>query len=68
MSAKAATALQGSEDVDLEQYFISAALIVSGITSLVQVTRFGIKAPRFYHADRVFLGTGLISLMGVRST
>lgn len=47
---------------------ISAALIVSGITSLIQVTRFSVKAPSFYHANRIFLGTGLVSLMGTSFT
>lgn len=56
------------KDPDLEQYFISAALIVSGITSLVQVTRFGVRAPACWHSERIFLGTGLISLMGTSFT
>eukprot|EP00892_Ulva_mutabilis_P007205 jgi/Ulvmu1/4857/UM020_0143.1 len=56
------------KDADIEQYMISAALIVSGITSLIQVTRFSIRAPSFYHAERIFLGTGLVSLMGTSFT
>lgn len=60
--------VQDEKDADLEQYMISAALIVSGLTSLIQVTRFSVKAPSFYHANRIFLGTGLVSLMGTSFT
>ena len=60
--------MQDQKDSDLEQYLISAALIVSGITSVIQVLRFGFKAPPWYHADRIFIGTGLVSLMGTSFT
>ena len=62
------TCMQEEQDENLEQYLISAALIVSGITSIIQVLRFGVKAPAFYHADRIFIGTGLVSLMGTSFT
>lgn len=60
--------VQDQKDSDLEQYLISAALIVSGITSVIQVLRFGLKAPPWYHAERIFIGTGLVSLMGTSFT
>ncbi|EFX05242.1 purine permease [Grosmannia clavigera kw1407] len=42
-----------------EQYLVSTALIVSGILSMIQITRFHIyKTP-------YFLGTGLISVVGI---
>ena len=60
--------MQGSEDNDLEQYVISAALIASGLCSFVQVMRFGVRAPKWWHADRIYLGTGFVSLMGTSFT
>ncbi|KAI0179083.1 Xanthine/uracil permease [Hypoxylon sp. FL1284] len=44
--------------VDLQQYLVSTALIVSGILSLIQITRFHIYGIPYY------LGTGLISVVG----
>ena len=57
--------MQEERDPELEQYFVSAALITSGLTSFVQVARFSVRAPKFFSAGRLFLGTGMISLMGV---
>ena len=62
------TVPEAEQDPDLEQYIISAALIVSGLTSFVQVMRFGVRAPACWHSERIFLGTGLISLMGTSFT
>ncbi|KAK7987180.1 permease family-domain-containing protein [Apiospora saccharicola] len=44
---------------DLQQYIVSTALIVSGILSLIQITRFHIMGTPYY------LGTGLISVVGI---
>ena len=43
---------------DLQQYLVSTALIVSGLLSAVQITRFHI------HGTQYYLGTGLISVVG----
>ncbi|PGH09237.1 purine permease [Polytolypa hystricis UAMH7299] len=48
----------GNFDTDMSQYLVSASLIVSGILSAVQITRFHIYKTRYY------LGTGLISVVG----
>ncbi|KAI8964674.1 Xanthine/uracil permease [Daldinia sp. FL1419] len=45
--------------IDMQQYLVSTALIVSGILSMIQITRFHIyKTP-------YFIGTGLISVVGI---
>lgn len=44
--------------VELQQYLVSTALIVCGILSAVQITRFHIYGTRYY------IGTGLISVVG----
>ncbi|PSR84255.1 permease family-domain-containing protein [Coniella lustricola] len=44
---------------ELEQYLVSTALIVSGILSMVQITRFHIAKTPY------FIGTGVISVVGV---
>jgi NCS2 family nucleobase:cation symporter-2 len=44
--------------VELEQYLVSTALIVSGVLSLVQISRFHIPKTGYY------LGTGLLSVVG----
>ncbi|KAK7961815.1 nucleobase:cation symporter-2- NCS2 family [Apiospora aurea] len=44
---------------EIQQYIVSTALIVSGILSLVQITRFRILGTPYY------LGTGLISVVGI---
>lgn len=45
-------------DLDTQQYLVSTALIVSGIMTSVQITRFHIwKTP-------YFIGTGMISVVG----
>ncbi|KAI0975195.1 permease family-domain-containing protein [Xylaria arbuscula] len=46
----------------LQQYLVSTALIVSGILSMVQITRFHIRGTPYY------IGTGLISVIGVSFT
>ncbi|KAI1109134.1 purine permease [Nemania sp. NC0429] len=58
--------LSGAGGVNLEtglqQYLVSTALIVSGILSLIQITRFHIRGTPYY------IGTGLISVVGVSFT
>ncbi|KAI1333905.1 Xanthine/uracil permease [Xylariaceae sp. FL0016] len=46
-------------DATQQQYLVSTALIVSGILSAIQITRFHIYKTPYY------LGTGLISVVGV---
>ncbi|PYI09868.1 Xanthine/uracil permease [Aspergillus sclerotiicarbonarius CBS 121057] len=46
----------GSEDY---QYLVSTSLIVSGILSAIQMTRFHI------HGTKYYIGTGLISVVGI---
>ncbi|KAI0506672.1 permease family-domain-containing protein [Xylaria bambusicola] len=46
----------------LQQYLVSTALIVSGILSMIQITRFHIRGTPYY------IGTGLISVVGVSFT
>ncbi|AOA61216.1 Putative uric acid-xanthine permease [Komagataella phaffii CBS 7435] len=45
-------------DVDTTQYLVSASLIISGLLSMIQITRF-----HFYKTP-YYLGTGLISMVG----
>ncbi|OTA57398.1 Xanthine/uracil permease [Hypoxylon sp. EC38] len=44
---------------DMQQYLVSTALIVSGILSMIQITRFHLYKTPYY------LGTGLISVVGI---
>lgn len=44
---------------DVQQYLVSTSLIVCGILSSIQITRFHIKGTPY------FIGTGLISVVGV---
>lgn len=44
---------------DVQQYLVSTSLIVCGILSSIQITRFHIKGTPY------FVGTGLISVVGV---
>lgn len=48
---------------ELEQYAISASLIASGITSLIQVYQFRIPFAERIFSQRMFLGSGLLSVM-----
>ncbi|KAI0450579.1 permease family-domain-containing protein [Xylaria acuta] len=58
--------LSGAAGVNLElglqQYLVSTALIVSGILSMIQITRFHIRGTPYY------IGTGLISVVGISFT
>ncbi|KAF6822118.1 purine permease [Colletotrichum musicola] len=44
---------------DMQQYLVSTALIVSGLLSTIQITRFHIPKSPYY------IGTGLISVVGI---
>lgn len=46
-------------DTEMTQYLVSTALIVSGLLSAIQITRFHIKGTPYY------IGTGLISVVGI---
>lgn len=48
--------------LDGQQYLVSTALIVSGILSMIQITRFHIYRMPYY------IGTGLISVVGISFT
>lgn len=48
--------------LDLQQYLVSTSLIVSGILSTIQITRFHIYRTPYY------IGTGLISVVGISFT
>lgn len=43
---------------------VSTALICSGICSFVQVMRFKVPQFGFFPASKVFIGTGMVSVMG----
>ncbi|GAW24921.1 hypothetical protein ANO14919_145170 [Xylariales sp. No.14919] len=49
-------------ETNLQQYLVSTALIISGILSMIQITRFHIRGTPY------FIGTGLISVIGVSFT
>lgn len=63
-----ANAMQDQKDTSIEQYMISSALIVSGLCSIVQVMRFKIPTFGLYKSGRLFLGTGMVSVMGTSFT
>lgn len=48
--------------LDQQQYLVSTSLIVSGILSMIQITRFHIYRTPYY------IGTGLISVVGISFT
>ncbi|CCH42123.1 Purine permease [Wickerhamomyces ciferrii] len=45
-------------DTESSQYLVSASLIISGLLSLIQITRFHIIGTKYY------VGTGLVSVVG----
>ncbi|EPE04827.1 purine permease [Ophiostoma piceae UAMH 11346] len=49
----------GNLTANQQQYLVSTALIVSGLLSMIQITRFRIKGTNYY------IGTGLISVVGI---
>lgn len=48
---------------ELEQYAISASLIASGITSLIQVYQFPVPFSERLCGRKLFIGSGLLSVM-----
>lgn len=44
---------------DLYQYLVSTSLVVSGLLSAVQMTRFHVYGTKYY------IGTGLLSVVGM---
>lgn len=55
-------------DVALQQYGIAAALICSGICSLVNVSRIPIPFSDRLLGHKIYLGTGILSVMGTSFT
>jgi NCS2 family nucleobase:cation symporter-2 len=55
-------------DVAAQQYAISAALIVSGICTLVNITRFRLPFTSKLFGRQLYLGTGVLSVMGTSFT
>lgn len=53
---------------DLEQYAISAALLVSGICTLMNVSQLSIPFSKQLFGRQLFLGSGLLSVMGTSFT
>ena len=55
-------------DVELQQYAIVAALITSGICTIINVMQFEIPFCKKLFGRRLFIGTGLLSVMGTSFT
>jgi NCS2 family nucleobase:cation symporter-2 len=55
-------------DVQTQQYAISAALIASGICSIIQVTQLPIPFSERLFRRKLFIGSGVLSVMGVSFT
>eukprot|EP00977_Amphora_coffeiformis_P000775 scaffold162_cov176-Amphora_coffeaeformis.AAC.35 len=55
-------------DTELQQYAISASLICSGICSLIQVSKFYIPFSEQMFGRKLFIGSGLLSVMGTSFT
>jgi len=55
-------------DVELQQYAIVAALITSGICTLINVTRFKIPFTKKLFGRQLYVGSGLLSVMGTSFT
>mmetsp|Transcript_26037 Transcript_26037/g.47220 ORF Transcript_26037/g.47220 Transcript_26037/m.47220 type:complete len:556 (+) Transcript_26037:222-1889(+) len=54
--------------VDLQQYAIVAALITSGICTIINVLQFEIPFSKKLFGRRLFIGSGLLSVMGTSFT
>ena len=52
----------------LEQYAISASLLISGFTNLINVTKFKIPYSDKFFSRPLFLGSGLLSVLGTSFT
>lgn len=55
-------------DTELQQYAISASLICSGICSIIQVSKMSIPFSEQLFGRKLFLGSGLLSVMGTSFT
>jgi uric acid-xanthine permease len=55
----------GARDTDIATYLVNAALIMSGLTTLVQVTSFPLGS---WRGRKYQLGTGMVSVMGTSFT
>lgn len=53
---------------DVQQYAISASLICSGICSIIQVSKFQIPFTEQLFGRKLFVGSGLLSVMGTSFT
>jgi len=54
--------------VDLQQYFIVAALITSGICTIINVVKVEIPFTKKIFGKRLYIGSGLLSVMGTSFT
>lgn len=54
--------------LDLQQYAISAALIASGVCSLINCSKFPIPFSRHIFGRQMYLGAGVLSVMGTSFT
>ena len=55
-------------NTELQQYAISASLIASGICSIIQVSKMTIPFSEQLFGRKLFLGSGLLSVMGTSFT
>jgi uric acid-xanthine permease len=53
---------------ELEQYAISAALIASGVCSLIQVSKTPIPGTKALFGRQLYMGSGILSVMGTAFT
>lgn len=54
--------------LDLQQYAIAAALITSGITSILNITKVPIPFTEPIFGRQLFIGSGVLSVMGTSFT
>jgi len=54
--------------VELQQYAIAAALITSGLCTLIQLTKVPIPGSEKYFGRQLFVGSGVLSVMGTSFT
>ncbi len=55
-------------NVSLQQYFISAALITSGICTLINIAQFSIPGSERIFGRKMYIGSGVLSVMGTSFT
>ena len=54
--------------VDLQQYAIAAALITSGLCTIIQLTKIPIPGSEKLFGRQMFVGSGVLSVMGKSSS